>query len=702
MSKLVDELKRRKVFRVAGLYAVVAWVLIQVTDVVLPTFGAPAWVNQTVIFLFVLGFIPTLIAAWAYEITPDGVKPDHGSQTSTPIQVNQNQWLVYATFALVLLVAGFQIGDRYLGAGAVPGPAEPLALTPQPPYQDTVTKVSVHLREEEFFHFSRGDFTMSADGKVFVYRGVSDNGDAILWMRRWDELSGRPIPNTEDGHRPKVSPDGSEVVFAYVGARGAGANSIAVASLRGGAARILVSGGDAPNWSPDGDWIYYKDVNDGISRVPSGGGPEEVVAQLNKDNGEAAFSMVEVLPGNNLIYGVDNADGSVVLQTFNAETGRKKNLIGGQFPIYSPSGHLLFQVKSGATLLAAPFNSQTLELTGPVATIAEGLLLVGGAQSGNVAVSDRGRLIYRTGNLEGRRATPMWVDRTGNAIAIVPDWVMFSNRGLGIPSLSPAGDKIATAIENNSGTADIWISELSGLMSRITFGKESSWAPTWTPDGQSVVYTSTKAAGVGTNYWIKKADGSGLPQLILETEDIARRGFISNDGQWFIYQDTLASDVTRILAARTDNYSEPIILMESDLGVSSPALSPDGRWLAYTSVESGEWEIYVQPFPEVDAGRWQISVEGGTGPLWAKSGKELFYVNGNQEMVAVVMDATDTPKWGAAESLFSVADYRTGAIANSYDIDTDDQRFVMMGWREVSDTELIMVDNWFAELNIAP
>ena len=94
MSKLIEELKRRKVFRVAGLYAAVAWVLIQVTDAVLPTFGAPAWVNQTVIFLFVLGFIPTLIAAWAYEITPDGVKADPGSPTSHPIQVNQNQWRI--------------------------------------------------------------------------------------------------------------------------------------------------------------------------------------------------------------------------------------------------------------------------------------------------------------------------------------------------------------------------------------------------------------------------------------------------------------------------------------------------------------------------------------------------------------------------------------------------------------------------------
>lgn len=699
MSKLFEELKRRKVFRVAGLYAVVAWVLIQVTDVVLPTFGAPAWVNQTVIFLFVLGFIPTLIAAWAYEITPDGVKSDPGSNStipsSIPNQAPQSQLLIYATFALVLLVAGFQIADRFLG-----GSAEVVAVAPSigaPP--ERVTRVSVAIPEDEFFDIERGDFTLSADGNVFVYRGSDEDGNPILWLRRMDELSGKPIPNTESASRPKISPDDSEVLFNSDG-------EIRVASLRGGIARTLVeTGADSPVWSPDGAWVYYRGSEGEIRRIPSLGGQDEEIVTLNKDVGEEGFLFPEVLPGNNLIYGVARTDGATLLQAFNSQTGQKKNLTIGTAPKYSASGHILFQIQDTATLMAAPFNVKTLEFTGPALPLAEGLFQVGSGLAGNIGVSSSGRLIYRTGGNPGRQATPMWVDRSGVGQVIIENWHMEAVGGSGIPTLSPDGSQIAVSIGDTLGShAEVWISKLDGIMSRITFGDRIALVPSWTPDGQSIIYRSQDTQGI-YSFWKKRIDGSGVAEKILETEVSARQGFLSDDGEWFIYRDDPTGFGSgRIIGAKNSEGYESKVLIETKFEVSSPALSPDGRWLAYGSVESGQWEIYVQPFPALETGRWQVSHGGGTGPLWAKSGKELFYVNGNNEFAGVDLGTTTatTFSWGVENVLFAADDYRTGNQVKFYDIDLDDQRFLMMGFGEVSNTQLIMVDNWMADLKTAP
>ena len=606
MSKLIEELKRRKVFRVAGLYAVVAWVLIQVTDVVLPTFGAPAWVNQTVIFLFVLGFIPTLIAAWAYEMTPSGIQSDGAAnlgENRHAAPAPQNQLLIYATFALVLLVAVFQIADRFLGLGA---DTAAMSSINNPSISDAgidsaatgrVTRLAVAIPKNEFFDHERGDFTLSADGNVFVYRGAGENGSPILWQRRMDELRGKPIPNTELAARPKISPDSSEVVFNSSG-------RIRVASLRGGLARTLVErGADSSDWSPDGAWVYYRGPEGEIRRVPSLGGQDEEIVTPNKDNGESGFLFTDVLPGNNLIYTVETTDGETLLQTFNAQTGQKKDLTIGTAPIYVASGHLLFQIQDTATLMAAPFDAETLEFSGSALPLAEGLLQVGIGAAGNIGVSDSGRLIYRTGDVAGTMTTPMWVDRSGAGQTIVKNWDMLAIGGNGIPTLSPDGSQIAVSIGELGSEAEVWISKLDGIMSRITFGDRVARVPSWASDGQSIVYGSWDKQDT-FSFWQKRVNGSGAAQKILETNIRSRQGFLSDDGAWFIYRDDpTGAGSGRIIGAKKSEGYMPKPLIETEFEVSSPALSPDGRWLAYGSIESGRWEIYVQPFPALETGR---------------------------------------------------------------------------------------------------
>lgn len=708
MSKLFDELKRRKVFRVAVIYGVVAWLLIQVADTIAPMMNLPESAPRLVLFLLIILFPVSLFLAWAYELTPEGAKSDFATQPATTSSNNTDRKLIFATFALVLLVAGFQIADSFF-FGIQPAVTPSSAGTAtgsgiSPRSLDSVTRVSVRIPDDEFFDPVRGDFDMSADGKVFVYRGRAAAGTPILWMRRWNELSGRPVPNTENASRPKISPDGLEVVF------NAGSGTLKVASLQGGLTRTLVSAGaDTPDWSPDGAWFYYSsESNLSISRVPSKGGPEEAITNINQDNGEQELLFPETLPGNHLIFAVRSNDESYKLQTWNADTGQKKDLTAGNYPIYSPSGHLLFQTAEGATLMAAPFDLEMLDFTGPALPIAESLLLLGTGRGASVAVSDAGRLIYRTGNVTGRFATPVWVDRTGVVSEIIPDWQTTTGGGTGIPSLSPQGDRIAVASGNvNDGaTPDIWIGQLDGLLSRITFGDLRAVAPSWAPDGKSVLYTGF-LEGLYRTIWTKNADGSGFTQQLFESEYSIRKGFFSNDGEWIIYREVPeGAGSGRIRALKPNADYELVTLVDTNFDADAPALSPDGRWLAYNSDESGQWEIYVQPFPDVNSGRWQVTINGGAGPMWSHSGEELFYINDADELVAVNVDSGPVFRSGAEQVLFNAENFAlpqtagNGTLEATYDVSADGQRFLMMRLGQAADSELIMVDNWFAELGI--
>lgn len=694
--KLLDELKRRKVFRVAAVYAVVAWLLIQVADVVLPTFGAPGWVNQTLIFLFVIGFPVAVVLAWAYEVTPEGVRADSGVAGGGS-QVAPGLGLIYATFALVLLMAGFQIADRFLVT-----PASPIANTTDipesgisTPRDDAVMRASIHIPEAEFFHYTRGDFDLAPDGSFFVYLGSNEAGDSQLWLRRWDSLTGQPLPGTSPASRPEISPDGREVLFPSRGA-------VQVLTLSTGAIRTLIQRNTnvtnlVPDWSRDGNWVYFINANGGISRVPAVGGAEEVVIELNPDNGDGAFSFFEPLPGSGLLFTVVRSDGISVIRARDGDSGQVKDLAEGNYPIYSATGHLLFQRPEAAQLLAAPFDPEAMELLGPPQEIDSSLLLVGGALVGNVGVSNNGRLLYRKGNSPGALVTPVWVERDGSVTEVESDWQMVSVGGHGIAALSPTDDAIAVAIGRSGPIADIWVNQLDGPMTRITFGDQQLNLPNWSADGEHVYYQSNDANGWSIRS--RRADGSGQPQTVFEN-DAEIRGFdVSRDGRWIIFRDMSVEFSGRLRALDLEGDGDVIDLVADGNESSSPALSPDGRWLAYVSDESDEYEIYVRPFPEVDAGRWQISVNGGTEPVWGNSGRELFYRNGDDDLVVIEVAAGDAFQWQEERVLFDATPFREGqGQVTTFSIASDDQRFLMMRRGQALDTELILVDNWHLEL----
>ena len=689
MGKLLEELKRRKVFRIAGVYAVVGWVLAQVAAFAVETFAAPQWVQQIFVVFLILGFPLALILAWAYEVTPGGVKADDGTPSSQTVGNSTDRKLIYVVLGLVTLLGGLQVSDRFVMTAD-----QSIDLFDR---SALVTRVSVFIPENQFFNSSGGDFDVSDDGAVFVYRGTNAAEQPVLWIRRWDELNATELRDTLYPGRPKISPDGQEVVFW---ARG----QIRVVPLYGGVSRTLVdSVAVAPNWSPDGSWVYFSNSASGISRVPSAGGAEEVITDVDISSGGVEHSFVEVLSAERILYTVRNTDGTFKIQSANLEAGKVKDLTPGTYPIYSTTGHLFFQSVEDATLLVAPFDVDTLEITGPAIALAEGLLQEGRGRAGSVGISRTGRLVFRIGDSAGRLGTPVWVDRDGVSREIDSGWQVSTIAGGAGSSassltLSPDGGRLAISLfDTSQNTRDLWIKRLdTGPLSRITstgLGFTSNSHPAWSPDGRSLTFGSGLAS-LQNSVWSISLDAVGTGNSLLEWPAVVWEAFYSSDERWLVFRDQ--SDTFNIYAIQVTTDTEAVPLVVDQFNAVSPALSPDDRWLAYVSDATGRNEVYVRPF--LGQRTVQVSANGGIEPVWAHSGRELFYRNGDQEMIAVQLsDGTDFD-WTAQDVLFSTAEYSQGIRHAGYDIDQGDDRFVMVKLLAPDHTELILVDNWMEDL----
>ena len=564
-------------------------------------------------------------------------------------------------------------------------------LRPDPP--GPVTRVSVRIPEEQFFHPTGGDLDLSSDGALMVYRGADDEGGPMLWARRWNALDATVIRGTERASYPTISPDGREVAFSAAG-------SIRVASIQGGVLRTLVEGGlCCPAWSSDGAWVYYADPDVGLSRVPVAGGSPEIVTELNIGAGDQFQRLPDVLPSGRGVVFTTRVTGNNRVQAVDVESGEVRDLTPGTYPRYSLTGHLLF-MDDDATLLAAPFDVDALELTGAAVPVAEGVALETANGNGFYAASETGTLVYLKGSV-GVSVTPVWVERDGTAREVDPGWTTPGNPTQSSLALSPNEDRLAISILDSEGVWDLWVKRLdTGPLSRLTFEGPQNRRATWSPDGQSLTFVSTRGGG-GGDLWTKRADGSGPAELLIDREGDMAEGFYSPDGMWLVSREGGGSaSEGDIFALRPGVDSEAVSLVATEFGARSPALSPDGRWLAYVSNEAGREDVYVRPFPDTDSGRTLVSPDGGVEPVWAHSGRELFYRNGADELVAVRFSGDPTFTVVQQDVLFPMAGYLPSDGHPMYDVSSDDLRFVML--RIFDDGagafELILVENWAEEL----
>lgn len=544
-----------------------------------------------------------------------------------------------------------------------------------------------------------GTMALSRDGSILVYEGPSAEGSHQLWVRRWSELNASPLPGTVTGLHPSFSPDGREIAYMDRGGRQSHDNRLMITSLDGGVPRVLLAPiRGYPHWGRDG-YIYYMDVETGgISRIPGGGGEVHRITERQEGDNSPHYNPYVVTEGNAILFGAQVGD-SWNIRAADLSSGEVSTLVtDGVRPHYAPSGHLLYVTPSGE-LTAAPFDARAMKLTGAGVPVLRGVAFY--RIYTPLVMAENGTLVYTTAS-SSRRYQAVWVDREGTATVIDPDWGFDPGRGPGL-ALSPDGTQLAVTIMGDVAE-DVWVKQLPrGPLARLTDGGVQETRPRWTADGR-VTYVSVEE-GPGALY-ARAADGTGGADLLMSHERQIHEGIVSDDG-WLIARVGSRISVAGaapgldVIGIRPgiDSASTPLIATRFD--ERAIALSPDGRWLAYESDESGRSEVYVRPFPDVDREKRTVSVNGGVMPLWSRNGDALFYVNAANEMMEARVSTGSSLVVHDREVLFPIGpEYLIGQgwHYTLYDVSPDDGRFLMLRLQEMETRELILVLNWLDEL----
>ncbi len=518
------------------------------------------------------------------------------------------------------------------------------------------------------------DIALAPDGTRIVYVGQAPDSGSQLWQRSLASLEPVRIPGTVGARAPALSPDGTVVAFQS-------GEAIQTVSLAGGPPFTIATSGRDPAWGSDGS-LYFAHAQV-IYRVPAGGGePEAVTAP-----GDGVQIQPTALPdGRGLLLTVRRSIANQSrIAVVGPEGGAVREILTGTAARYARSGHIVHTTADG-TLLAAPFDLRTLEPGAPVAVL-QGVMVWGSSHT-EFTLSASGSLLYLTAGAQ-RQFELVWVSRDDVAEPIDPAWV----ERFAFPALSPDGTRLAIAYEG-----DLWVKRLDGTpANRLTFEGTRVFHSAWTPDGDSLLLVSD------SGLFTRPADGSG--QAVPTVTD--ERGVVapsrSPDGQWLVYRTNInLAGKGDILAIRPGQDSVPLELVATPSMELSPAISPDGRLLAYSSDETGRTEVYVVTFPDSRGGKWAVSTSGGHTPVWSHSGRELFYVDAQGAMVAVQVTTTPTFSIGASEKLFTNHRYALGALHPMYAVAPDDERFLMIraveSQRADSGPRLILVQNFVEEL----
>ena len=593
-------------------------------------------------------------------------------QRSASVRMPARTWLSAG-------LAGILLGA--LAAGTIarvwrtppPRPRAPIRLT-------AVLPVKVGLA------LGRGStVAISPDGLKLVFVAGSE-GRTGLYLRSLDDFESSALPGTDGAANPFFSPDGQWVGFF------AGGKLKKVALAGGQPVNVC----DAPtsrgeSWSRDDVIFFTPSGGSGIWRVAAGGGqPVEVTKRLE---GELSHRWPQILPdGRTLIFTVWNDTGfeaaRIVAQSL--ATGERRVLVeGGSYArvVFADaagrSGYLIYARASG--LLAAPFDVERLQLTGPSVPMLDGVFtnLSGGA---HFSVSRDGALVYVAGGLAESARRVAVIDRKGAArqLATIRGMSLFFQ-------LSPDGKRLARS--NPAGpNRDIWIHDLDrNTATRLTYRDNSSY-PIWTPDGTRVVFSSGLP---DPNLYWKSADGSGAEERLTTSPRAQFPGSFTPGGKSLVFIENRPSEGADLWILPLEGDRTPRPFLQTPFNESEPAVSPDGRWLAYQSNESGAVEVYVQSFP-TGGRKWQISTDGGRWPLWARNGREIFYRNRNRMMAAAV---SPEPAGGTGLTVGQPGLLFEGAFEDVYSL-TPDERFVVIqiDSDESAPTDVHVVVDWLEEL----
>ena len=548
------------------------------------------------------------------------------------------------------------------------------------------------LLEHESWAFQRPSRTalaLSPDGRYLVYSATTDGTNSHLFLRPMDQDYARLMRGTDGATSPVFSPDGKSIGFIA-------GTYIKQMEIEGGEPRTIVGATSAfdLNWCDDGTFLWNTFAGP-LWRVSAFGGTPEQLTVLNKKTGELGHRFPQLLPGSKAVLfavqkGLDWDKSEVVVQSL--ENDKQTLLIkNGTDPRYLPTGHLLF-VRKGS-LMAVGFDPERLETLGqPVIVIEDVMQAIyagfdefdnGAAQ---VAFSRSGTLVFASGGVYPElKFSLVRVDRSGESqpLGLPP-------RGFLFPRLSPDGTQLAYNVSRGH-TGDIWIYDfVRDVPRRLTTEGNKNSNPVWSSDGKWIAFSSDRDGSV-VNLYRMAVDGTGKPERLTVSDRAQQLGSWSSEGVIAFLE---GGD---IWVLPPDGEVRPFF--ESPFMEGWPAFSPDGKWLAYVSDQSGQNEVYVRPYPGPDPPT-KITSGGFSSPVWSRDGHQLYYRKGRSKILAVDVTPGQPFKAGTPEVLFEKEYTRTVPIRN-YDVDPEGH-FVMVTHAEEQPqpvTQIHVVLNWFTELN---
>jgi Tol biopolymer transport system component len=535
-----------------------------------------------------------------------------------------------------------------------------------------------------------GSLTISPDGRRITFVAKDAEGRKLLWLRPLDAGAARSIPGTEDATWPFWSPDSRFIAFFAEGklkkVDAAGAPPLTLCEA---------NRGRPGSWNREGVILFSPDTTVAVHRVAAGGGAATPVTRLDESKGETTHRWATFLPdGRHFLYmagthaaGAGTATNVIYLASLDSKDRRP--LLVARSNVVFASGYLIYVLEK--TLLAQPFDAKRLRLTGDPVPLGDSVLYDPDYFRAAFSASDNGILVYAAGT-GGSKVRLAWYDRSGKPIG-VPFGDPVDYRDF---SISPDGKRLAAEVQDSTtGLGDIWLSDFArGTRTRFSFGPGPSQCPVWSKDGTRIAFARMEKTLL-TRIVAKPLSGGGGEQTLLQgSGDICPKSW-SPDGRYLAYETLAAVATTKsdiwILPLSGDRKPFPFLATQFD--ELSPQFSPDGRWVLYTSDESGRPELYVAPFPGPGS-KWQISAGGARGGDWLRGGREITYLTLDRKQVSVEVKADVSGfETGVPRVLFN---------ANNADFfrsdPSGDRELMAVPPETAQNTPITLVSNWPAAL----
>jgi Tol biopolymer transport system component len=540
-----------------------------------------------------------------------------------------------------------------------------------------------------------GHIAISPDGTKLAFVATDSLGKNHLWVQPLNALSGQQLTGTEGAYYPFWSADSRFVGFF------AGGKLKKINTAGGPPVTICdASQGRGGSWSREDNIVFAPDYQGGIYMVPAGGGAPQMITKLDSSLNHQTHRWPCFLPdGKHFLYfarttsGARSENDAIYVASLDGKLS--KSLVMAQTNVTYASGYLVYIREN--TLMAQHFDESKLMLDGDAVPIAENLNHSVGFSRGVYSLSQNGILIYQSGNSAAGRKL-LWFDRTGKEIGAIgqdDDYHWASQH-------SPDRKKIAVAIfDAPSRNRDIWILDLNrNTRTRFTFDPANDNDPLWSPDGSQIVFASSRKGKY--DLYQKNSSGVGSEKLVLESDKNKFPIDWSSDGKFITYvvegNTKTKADlwILPLISGETGKNLEPIPFVVTEFNEGWARFSPDGKWIAHESDESGTWEVFIRPFPG-PGGKWQISASGGEYVFWRGDGKEVYYQSFDAKVKATEIGISGSAiEVGTEKTLF---DLPGGSAGNIMGVSPDGQRFLInVPVVEQSKTPLSLVTNWDSAL----